>query len=83
MPISPGLKTSIIVLKILGLGSKHPTALILLLLNKATKNGVLRGNIGSKRYLLLNGPKGGLDICIVSGGRLGARTRSDLISKWG
>ena len=68
MPISPGLKTSLIVLKILGLGSKHPTELVVLLLDKAMKGDVLRGNIGSKRYLLLlNRSNDGLDFFIVSG----------------
>ena len=71
MPISPGLKTRLIVLKILGLGSKHPMELVLLLLNKATKSSVLRLNIGSKGYLfLLDGPKGRLEVGIVSGGGL-------------
>ena len=41
MPISPGLKTNLIILKILGLGSKHPTELVVLLLSKVTKSSVL------------------------------------------
>ena len=84
MPISPSLKTSFVVLKILGLGSKYPTELTVLLLNKVMKSGVLKGSIGSKGHLLLlNGHKGGLDFYIISGGRLGGRTRSGLISKSG
>jgi len=55
----------------LGLGSKHPTELAVLLLDKVMKSTVLRCNIRSKRYLLLlNGPKGGLEVSIISGGRL-------------
>jgi len=51
------------------MGSKHPTELVVPLLNKVTKNGILKGNIGLKGHLLLlNGPKGGLEIGIVSGG---------------
>ena len=54
------------------------------LLDKVTKGGVLRSNIGSKGYLLLlDGPKGGSDVDIVSGGWLGRRTTSGLGSKWG
>jgi len=56
------------ILKVLGLSSKHPTKLIVLLLNKATKSGVLRCNIGSKRHLFLSsGPNGGLKVSIISG----------------
>ena len=70
-------------MKVLGLGSKHPTELVVLLLNKVTKSGVLRGNKGSKGHLLLfNGPKGGMDFFIVRGGSLGRGTRSSLRSKW-
>ena len=39
------------------------------LLDKVTKSYVLRSNIGSKGYLLLlDGPKGGLEVSIVSRG---------------
>ena len=42
------------------MGSKHHTELVVLLLDKVAKSGVLSGNIGSKEHLLLlNGPKGG------------------------
>lgn len=82
MPILQGLKTSLIVLKILGLGSKHPTEPVVAFLDKVMKSGVLRGNIGSMGHLLLlNGPAGGLEVYIVGGGRLGGGTRSSLISK--
>ena len=68
----------------MGLGSKHPMELIVPLLNKVTKSGVLRGNVGSKgQLLLLNGPKGGLDICIVSRGKFRGGTRFGLTSEWG
>jgi len=71
MPILPSLKTSLTALKILGLDSKHPTELFMPFLDKVTKGGILRGNIGSKGHLLLlNGPKGGLEVYTVSGGRL-------------
>ena len=69
MPIAPGLYTSLIIMKVLGLGNKHLTELIMLLLDKVTKSCVLRRNIGSKEYfILLDGRKGGLDVSIVSGG---------------
>ena len=56
----------------------------MVLLDKVMKSGVLRSNIGSNGYLLLlDGLKGGLEVGIVSGGWLGGRTWSDLISKWG
>ena len=61
MPIPPGLQKSPTVLEILGLGSKHHMELIVVLLDKIAKSGVLRSNISSKGHLLpLNGPKGGL-----------------------
>ena len=64
-----GLKTILIILKLLGLDSKYPTELIMPLLNKITKSGILRSNIGAKGYLLLlGGPKGGLEVSIVRGG---------------
>jgi len=54
------------------------------LLDKVMKSGVLRSNIGSKGYLLLlDGPKGSLEVSIVNGSWLGRRTRSNLTSKWG
>jgi len=82
MLILPDLKTSLIVLKILSLGSKHPTKLVMPLLDKITKSGALRGNISLKGHLLLlNGSKGGLNLCIVSGGTLGGITRFNLTSK--
>ena len=72
MPISPGFKTSLRVLKILGLSSRLPTEFIMPFFYIVTKNGILRGNIGLKgHFLLLNGPKGGLDFFIVCEGWLG------------
>jgi len=69
MPISPGLYTCHIVLEILCLGSKHPTKLIVELLEKVPKSGVLRSNKCSKEILLLlNGSKGVLDVRIVKRG---------------
>ena len=51
------------------MGSKHPTELVVVLLDKVTKSGILRSNIRSKGYfLLLDGPKDGLEVGIVSGG---------------
>ena len=56
-------------MKVLSLGSKQPTELLVALLDKVMKSGVLRGNVGSKEnLLLLDGPKGGLEVSIVSGG---------------
>ena len=58
-----------IVLEILCLGNKHPTKLIMALLNKILKSGVLRSNKCSKGdLLLLNGPKGVLEVGIVRRG---------------
>ena len=68
-PILPGLKTSPIILEVLSMSSKHPTELVAALLDKVTKSSVLRRNICSKGYLLLlDGPKGGLEVGIVSWG---------------
>jgi len=54
------------------------------LLDTVMKSWVLRSNIRSKEhFLLLDGPKGGLDVGIFSGGWLGRRTRFGLRSKWG
>ena len=51
------------------MGSKHPTELIMVLLDKVTKSSIPRSNIGLKRYLLLlDRPKDGLEVGIVSGG---------------
>ena len=56
-------------MKVLSLGSKHPTELVVALLGKVTESGVLRGNIGSKGSLfLMDGPKGGLEVDIMSEG---------------
>ena len=45
--------------------SKHPTELIVALLDKVMKSSVLRSNISSKRYLLLlDRPNGGLEVSI-------------------
>ena len=50
-----------------------------MLLDKVTKSGVLKSNICSKGDLLfLNGPKGGLEVSIVSLGWSRERTRSGL-----
>ena len=84
MPILPDLKTSLIILEILGLGSKHPTELTVSLLDKIMKSSILRCNVGSKGHLLLlNGPKGGLEVSIVSRGWLGGRTRFGLTRRRG
>jgi len=54
------------------------------LLDKVMKSGILRSNICSNGHLLLlDRPKGGLEVSIVSGGWLGGRTRSSLTSKRG
>ena len=82
MLISPGLLTSLMILKVLGLSSKHPTELVIALLDKVTKSGILRSNISAKGYLLLlDEPKGGLEVDLVSGGWLGRRTRSSMTRK--
>ena len=82
MLISLCLKTSLIVLKILGLGRKHPTELVVLFLDKVMKSGILRSNINSKGHLLLlDGPNGGLDFFKVSGGRSVGRTRVSKVSR--
>ena len=61
------------------LDSKHPTELVVVLLDKITKIGILRSNISSERnLLLLYGPKGGLEVDIVSRWWLGRRARSCL-----
>ena len=79
MSITPGLQTGLIVLEVLSLGSKHPTELVVALVNKVTKSGILRSNISLKEYLLLlHGPKGGLQVGIVSRVWLGGRARSGL-----
>ena len=39
MPILLGLKTSLMILEILGLGSKHPTELVVPPLDEVTKSG--------------------------------------------
>jgi len=55
------------ILEVLSLGSKHPSELVMKLLDKVTKSGILRSNIGSKGYLLLlDGPKGGLEVGILN-----------------
>ena len=84
MSISPCHLTSLIIPKVLGLGSKNPMKLIVPLLNKVTKSAILRCNIGSKGHLfLLNGPNGGLKVGIISGRWVGRGTTSSLRSKWG
>jgi len=51
------------------------------LLDKVMKSGILMSNIGTKGYLhLLDGPKDGLEVGIVSGGWLRRRTGFDLTS---
>jgi len=68
-----------IMLEVLSLGSKHPKELVMALLDKVMKSGILRSNICSKGYLLLlDGPKGGLEVGMVSRGWLGGRIRSGL-----
>jgi len=58
MPIPPSVKTGTKVLKILILRNKHPSELIVPLLDKLPKSGMLRSNISPKGGLLfLNGPK--------------------------
>ena len=78
MPIPPGLYTCSIVLKILCLGDKHPTKLIMALLDKVSKSGALKSNKCSKEnLLLLNGSKGVLEVRIVRRGWLRRRFRYD------
>ena len=56
-------------MKILYLGSKQPTKLIVALLDKVLKSGALRSSILSEgNVLLLNGPKGVLEVRIVRWG---------------
>jgi len=65
-----------IVVKILSLGSKRPTKLIVVLLDKVLKSGALRSNKCSKgNLLLLTGSKGVLEVVIVRKGWLRGRTR--------
>ena len=53
-------------MKILCLGSNHPTKLSVALLDKVSKSDVLRSNKCSKEnLLLLNGSKGVLEVGIV------------------
>jgi len=81
IPMSLGFLTCTIVLEILCLGSKQPTKLIVALLDKVYKSGILRSNKSLEGSLfLLNRPKGVLDIRIVSRGLLRGRTRSWLTS---
>ena len=62
-----------------GLGSKQPTKLIVALLDKVPKSGSLKRNKHSGgNLLLLNGPKGVLNIRIVTRGWLRGRTRYGL-----
>jgi len=76
MLISPSVKTSLIVLEILGLDSKYPTELVVPFLDKVMKCGALRGKKSTKGHLLLlNGLKCAVDLITISGGRLGRRTR--------
>ena len=57
------------VLKILSLDSKHPTKLIVSLLDKVPKSGILRSNKCLKGHLvLLNGSKGIMAVSIVRRG---------------
>jgi len=63
----------------LSLGGKHPTKLIVALLDKVPKGGALRSNKCSKgNLLLLNGSKGVLEVGIVRRGWLRGRTKSCL-----
>jgi len=58
------------------LDRKNLTELVMALFNKVTKSGALRSNISSKGGLLfLNGPKGGLQVGIVSRGWLRGKAR--------
>ena len=85
MPISQGFYTCPIVLEILCLGSNQPTKLIMALLDKVPKSGALGSNKSSKgNLLLLNGPKGVLEVRIVRRDWLRRRTRSSLtkMSGW-
>jgi len=54
------------VLEILGLGSKQPTKLIVVLLNKVLKSIVLKSNkLLEENLLLFNGPQGVLEVRMV------------------
>jgi len=65
-----------IVLEILGLGSKQPMKLIVTLLDKVLKSGALRSSKLSKgNLLLLNGPKGVLEVKIARWRWLRGRAR--------
>jgi len=77
MPIPPSLKGRTKVLKVLVLRSNHPSELIMPLLDKLPKSGMLRSNISLKGGLLfLNGPKCGFNVRVGSRGWLGRGTRS-------
>jgi len=68
-----------IVVEILCLGSKHLTKLIVALLDKVLKSGVLRSNKYSEgNLLLLDGSKGVLVVSTIKRGWLRGRTRSCL-----
>jgi len=72
MLITPTLQISPKVLEILVLGSNHPMKLIMLLLNKVTKYGMLSFNISLEGcLLLLIGLKASMQISKIRGGRLG------------
>ena len=76
MPIPPSLKTSTKVLEVLVLRNNHPLELIMPLLDKITKSGMLRSNICPEGgLLLLNGPKCGSNVRGVRIGRLRIGTR--------
>ena len=69
IPMSLGFLTCTIVLEILCLGSKQPTKLIVARLGKVPKSGALRSNkLSEGNLLLLNGPKGIVEVRIVSWG---------------
>ena len=62
-PIPPSVKARTKVLKVLILRSNHPSKLIMPLLDKLLKSGMLRSNISPKgRLLFLNGPKCGFNV---------------------
>ena len=66
-------------MEILSLDSKHPTKLIAALLDKVPKSSILRRNISLEGHLLLlDGPKGILEVGMVSRGWLRERNKSDL-----
>jgi len=82
--ISSSLETYPKVLKILVMGGNHTVKLIIPLWSKVIKRSILNLNICLwGPLLILNGPKGDLNLFIIMGRGLGERTRVTLVCKLG